>query len=324
MSSQKRVEKTILAIFNKWFPIILTLLIIFLFPPAAIAVIAAYFTAPLLSAVHATTKLPLTIATLVVIFALVSVITAFVYIGLYGIIEVIPTVERQLAPFTNNTDLVGKALTFLEEKVVQYGHALIEYAFSIIQTLFQQLISLFIFLIAYFFALRESGKNRFWFLIYFPVKFRGQAKHTLSEASKLIGTFVSVEARLIFITFIILAIGFSLIGFKSSISIALLISLADSLPFLGIGIFLVPMIAFFLHAENFFVGISLILIYIFTIITRQLAESYMWASTFELKPIHAFFIMACSVYLFGIVGILLTPFLLFAALKIKQHPLFNE
>lgn len=324
MSSQKRVEKTILAIFNKWFPIILTLLIIFLFPPAAIAVIAAYFTAPLLSAVHATTKLPFTIATLVVIFALFSVITAFVYIGLYGIIEVVPTVERQLAPFTNNTDLVGKALTFLEEKVVQYGHALIEYAFSIIQTLFQQLISLFIFLIAYFFALRESGKNRFWFLIYFPVKFRGQAKHTLSEASKLIGTFVSVEARLIFITFIILAIGFSLIGFKSSISIALLISLADSLPFLGIGIFLVPMIAFFLHAENFFVGISLILIYIFTIITRQLAESYMWASTFELKPIHAFFIMACSVYLFGIVGILLTPFLLFAALKIKQHPLFNE
>lgn len=324
MSSQKRVEKTILAIFNKWFPIILTLLIIFMFPPAAIAVIAAYFTAPLLSAVHATTKLPLTIATLVVIFALVSVITAFVYIGLYGIIEVVPTVERQLAPFTNNTDLVGKALTFLEEKVVQYGHALIEYAFSIIQTLFQQLISLFIFLIAYFFALRESGKNRFWFLIYFPVKFRGQAKHTLSEASKLIGTFVSVEARLIFITFIILAIGFSLIGFKSSISIALLISLADSLPFLGIGIFLIPMIAFFLHAENFFVGISLILIYIFTIITRQLAESYMWASTFELKPIHAFFIMACSVYLFGIVGILLTPFLLFAALKIKQHPLFNE
>ena len=311
-------------IFNKWFPIIFTLLIIFIFPPAAIAVIVAYFTAPLLSAVHATTKLPLTIATLVVILALFSIISAFVYIGLYGITEVIPTVERHLAPFTNSTDLVGKALTFLEEKVVQYGHALVEYAFTIIQTLFQQLISLFIFLIAYFFALRESGKNRFWFLIYFPAKFRKQAKHTLSEASKLIGTFVSVEARLIFFTFIILAIGFFLIGFKSPISIALLISLADSLPFLGIGVFLIPMIAFFLHAENFFIGISLILIYFFTITTRQLAESYMWASTFQLKPIHAFFIMACSVYLFGIVGILLTPFLLFAALRIKQHPLFNE
>lgn len=324
MTSQKRVEKMIRVTFNKWFPIILTLLIIFIFPPAAIAVIAAYFTAPLLSAVHITTKLPLTIATLVVIFSLFSVTVAFVYVGLYGIIEVIPAVEKHLAPFTNSTDFVGKALTFLEEKVVEYGHALVEYAFTIIQTLFQQLISLFIFLIAYFFALRESGKNRFWFLIYFPVKFRKQAKHTLSEASKLIGTFVSVEARLIFLTFIILSIGFFLLGFNSPIGIGLLISLADSLPFLGIGIFLIPMIAFFLHAGNFFIGISLILLYFLTIITRQFAESYMWASTFELKPIHAFFIMACSVYLFGIVGILLTPFLLFAALKIKQHPLFNE
>ena len=58
--------------------------------------------------------------------------------------------------------------------------------------------------------------------------------------------------------------------------------------------------------------------------TRQMAESYMWASTFQLKPIHAFFIMACSFYLFGLPGILLTPFLLFAALKVRQHPLFTR
>lgn len=324
MQSNKRHEKLVRAAISKWFPIVLTLVIIFMFPPAAIAVIAAYFTAPLLKAVHSVTKLPLTISTIVVIFSLLSLIVAFVYIGLYGIIEMIPAVERHLAPFTNSTDLVGKTLAFLEKKVVQYGHALLEYALAIIQALFQQIVSLFIFLIAYFFALRESGKNRFWFLIYFPVKFRKQAKRTLSEASKLIGTFISVEARLIFMTFIILSIGFSLLRFGSPIGIALLISLADSLPFLGIGVFLIPMIAFFLHSGNLLVGVSLILLYVITITTRQFAESYMWASTFELKPIHAFFIMACSVYLFGLAGILLTPFLLFAALKIKQHPLFNE
>ena len=317
-------EKMIRTLISKWFPIILTLIVIFLFPPAAIAVIIAYFTAPLLTAVHNVLKIPLTIATLLVIFALLSVIVAFVYIGLYGIIEVIPAVERHLAPFTNSTDFIGITVSFLKEKIVQYGHALIEYTATIIQALFQQLVSLFIFLIAYFFALRESGKNRFWFLIYFPVKFRKQAKHTISEASKLIGTFISVEARLIFITFIILSIGFSVLRFGSPIGTALLISLTDSLPFLGIGIFLIPMIAFFLHSGDLFIGISLILLYLVTITTRQLAESYMWASTFQLKPIHAFFIMACSVYLFGLVGILLTPFLLFAALKIKQHPLFNE
>lgn len=324
MSRQKSVEKMMRTIFKRWFPVIFTLLIIFLFPPIAIAIIVAYFTAPLLLAVHQTTKLPFTIATLIVMLLLASISVAVVYIGLYGIVEAIPTIERHLAPFTNETNFVGKILTFLEVKVVEYGHALIEYAFAFLQTLFQQLMSLFIFLIGYFFALRESGKNRFWFLIYFPSKLRKQAKHTLMEASKLIGTFIYVEARLLFITFIILSIGFFFINFTTPIGIALLISFADSLPFLGIGVFLIPMITFFFYTGDFFTGISLVLIYICTMIIRQFAESYMWASTFELKPIHAFFIMACSVYLFGIIGILLTPFLLFAALKVKQHPLFNE
>lgn len=319
--SQHQMARTI---FIKWFPIILTATVIYFFPPAAIAVIVAFFTAPLLTAVQSTTKLPLTIATLFVMSALTLVSGAFIYIGLHGIMEIVPAVERHLTPFTNSSDVVGKTLAFLETKIVEYGHALLEYTFTIIQTLFQQLISILIFIVAYFFSLRESGKDRFWFLVYFPVVVRKQARHTLSEGSKLIGTFVSVEARLIFITFLILAGGFSLLGFNSPIGIAFLISLVDSLPFLGIGVFLIPMIAFFIHTGNLFVGLSLTLLYFFTLTTRQLAESYMWASTFQLKPIHAFLIMACSVYLFGLAGILLTPFLLFAALKVKQHPLFTS
>ena len=323
MSVYKSKQQLFRTIVIKWLPIILTAAVIYIFPPAAIAVIAAYFTAPLLTAVHSTTRLPLTIATLFVISTLLLMSGAFIYIGLHGIMEIVPAAEHHLAPFANSTDIVGKSLAFLKEKIVEYGHALLEYTFTIIQTLFQQLIGLLIFFVAYFFALRESGKDRFWFLVYFPVMIRKQAKHTLSEGSKLIGTFVSVEARLIFLTFIILAVGFSLLGFNSPIGIAFLISLVDSLPFLGIGVFLIPMIAFFFHTGNLFVGISLTLLYFFTIMTRQLAESYMWASTFQLKPVHAFLIMACSVYLFGLVGILLTPFLLFAALKVKQHPLFT-
>lgn len=322
MSDPKSRQLMAKKIIIKWLPILLTATVIYIFPPAAFAVIGAYFTAPLLTAFHSVTRIPLTISTLCVISMLFIVAGAFIYIGLYGIIEIVPAVERHLAPFTTNTDIVSKTLSFLEGKIVQFGYALLEYTITVIQTLFQQLFSLFIFLVAYFFALRESGKDRFWFLVYFPVKIRKQAKKTLEEASKLIGTFISVEARLIFLTFIILAIGFSLLGFHSSIGIAFLISLVDSLPFLGVGIFLIPMIAFFLHTGDYFIGISLALLYIFTLITRQLAESYMWASTFQLKPIHAFFIMACSIYLFGLIGILLTPFLLFAALKVKQHPLF--
>ncbi|HEX5564504.1 MAG TPA: AI-2E family transporter, partial [Sporosarcina sp.] len=104
---------------------------------------------------------------------------------------------------------------------------------------------------------------------------------------------------------------------------AFLVSIADSLPLLCIGLFLIPMAAFFLYSNQLFIGVSLALLYIFVVMTRQLAESYMWASAFRVKPIHAFFITVCSLYLFGLPGILLTPFLLFTALKIKKHPVFT-
>lgn len=324
MKVQKNNQKIIKTIVIKWLPIILTIIVIITFPPVAIAVILAYFTAPLLNAVHSLTKIPLTISTIFIICLLFFLTGTFVYVGITGIMELVPAVERHLSPFTANTDIISKALAFFEEKIVQYGHAILEYTLMFIQNLFQRLVSFFIFLIAFFFALRESGKNRFWFLVYFPVEMRKQAKKSLSEASKVIGTFVSVEARLIFLTFIILSIGFSFLKFNSPFGIAFLISLVDGLPFLGIGIFLVPMIVFFIHSGNLFVGISLLLLYIFTITIRQFTESYMWASKFQLKPVHAFLIMACTVYLFGFAGILLSPFLLFAAYKIKQHPLFNE
>lgn len=305
-------------------PAFLTLLIIFLVPPAAIAIILAYFTAPLLFVVRNVTKLPLTVATLFVMVFILLAFGGFTYIALHAIIELVPTIERHLAPFTGNTDIVGKVIAFVEGKIVEYGHAMLEFAVTTIQSVFQHIFSFFIFLVAYFFALRESGNNRFWFLVYFPHKIRQSTKRMLLEASKLIGTFVSLEARLMFLTFIILTIGFSLLKFNSPVGMAFLVTLVDSLPFLGTGLFLLPMAAFFLHTDQLIIGISLISLYLFTITTRQLAESYMWASTFQLRPVHAFFIMAGSIYLFGFAGILLTPFLLFAALRIKQHKLFTS
>jgi len=323
MPDNRSKQQAFRKILMKWLPVILTGIILFTVPPAAIAVIFAYFTAPTLHAIRTITKLPLTIATLFVMTLMLFLISAFTYIALHGLIDTVPAVEKHIAPITQNTDFASKLFSFLEDKVVEYGHALLEYTVTIITTVFQQLFSLFIFLVAYFFALRESGKNRYWFLVYFPIQIRRPAKRMFTESGKLIGTFLSVEARLFFLTFLILTIGFIFLRFESPIGNAFIISLADSLPFIGIGLFILPMAAFFLYTNNLFIGLSLILLYLFAMTTRQMAESYMWASTFHLKPIHAFFITATSFYLFGLPGMLLTPFLLFAALRVRQHPLFT-
>lgn len=324
MTHLKRAKKQTTALFVRFFPIIFTLLIFFLFPPVALALIIAFFTEPLLNLIYTTTKLPLTISTLLVIVFICLMTFTFFYISLQGIIDIIPVVEKHLASISPNTDYIEKGIDFLKGKVNMYGQAILDYALLIIQIIVQQLVNIVIFFIAYFFALRESGISRFWFLIYFPVRFRKQAKYTLEKASQLISTFVYVEARLVFITFLILLVGFYFLQFTSPLGLALLISLVDSLPFLGIGLFLIPMIIYFFYSGELWIGFALFILYAGAAIVRQFAESYMWAATFELRPVHAFLILACAVYAFGFIGILLSPFLLFAAFKIKKHPLFTE
>lgn len=324
MTSLKREKKLITAMFVRCFPILFTLVIFFLFPPVAIAIILAFLTSPLLNTVRAVTKLPLTLSTLVVIIFICLMSFSFFYIGLYGLIELIPSVEKHLASIHPNIDYMNRLISFLEESIVTYGQAILDYAFTMIQTIIQQFINLVIFFVAYFFALRESGKSRFWFLIYFPVRFRIQARRNLEKASELFSTFLFVEIKLIFITFLILALGFFILQFSFPLGLAFIISLVDSLPFLGIGLFLIPMIAFFLYTSDIWTGVFLTCIYIVVATTRQFAESYMWASAFQLKPIHTFIILACAVYTFGFIGVLLAPFLLFAAFRIKHHPSFNE
>lgn len=307
-----------------WLPAIFAVVFIYFVPPVGIAIIVAYFTAPILTAIRTVTKLPLTIATFFVMLSILFIVCTFSFIAIHGLIDTVPIVEKHLAQYTAKTDVSGRIFTFLKEKVVEYGHALLEHAITFTTTLFQRLFSLFIFLVAYFFALRESGKDRFWFLIYLPAKMKKPAKRIFTKAGELIGTFVFVEARLFLLTFIILGIGFTLLDFSSPIGSAFLVSLVDSLPLLGIGLFLIPMAAFFFYSNKMIIAVALLLLYVFVITARQMAESLMWASAFRVQPIHAFFITVCSFYLFGLPGILLTPFLLFAALKLKKHPYFIE
>ncbi|WP_432358147.1 AI-2E family transporter [Sporosarcina sp. UB5] len=317
-------QQTFKSLVLQWVPAIMAGIFIFVIPPIGIAIIVAYFTAPILLAFRAMTKLPLTIATLFVMFSILFIVGTFSFIALHGLMDTVPLLEKHLASYTGKTDLTGKVINFFEDKIVEYGHALLEHAIAFTASFFQHIFSMFIFLVAYFFALRESGKNKFWFLVYFPVKMRASAKRVFTKSGELFGTFAFVEARLFLITFIILSVGFSILNFESPIGSAFLVSIADSLPLLGIGLFLIPMAAFFLYSNQLFVGFSLVLLYIFVVMTRQMAESYMWASAFRVKPIHAFYVTICSLYLFGLPGILLTPFLLFAAMKLKKHPAFTE
>ena len=179
-----------------------------------------------------------------------------------------------------------------------------------------------IFIMAFYFSLFESKRDRYWFFVYTPSFVRETWKSYFKRAMELFTTFLYVEVRLIGLTFALLALGFWLLDFHYPLQKAFFIALADCLPFFGIGLILIPLAIYFYLTEQIIVCIAVIVLYIFIQTTRQLTESFLWASTFHVRTVHTFFISAACVLLFGFYGVLLSPFILLFAVKLKQNAIF--
>lgn len=141
---------------------------------------------------------------------------------------------------------------------------------------------------------------------------------------ELISYFIFVEIQLFTLTFILLSAGFYFLSFDTPVTKAFVIALADCLPFLGIGLFLIPLTIYYFFVQQQLLGVAIIVLYLFVQTTRQLTESMLWSHTLHIRMIHTFLISAASILLFGFYGILLSPILLVVAIKLKQSPIFAK
>ncbi|WP_159438436.1 AI-2E family transporter [Edaphobacillus lindanitolerans] len=307
-----------------WLPIVLAAGLCFLVPPLALAVISGYLAAPAVRWLNRRVGIPPSAGALLTELLLIA---AVISVGLFAIREmigVIPEIRSAFSALDLRNPLAEEMLLYADAAIAAAGERLLASSAGLIQTMFSQVFYFFIFLIAFYFALYESSRDRLWFTSLLPRRSREKAKGMFQEGGTLFGTFLSVELRLSLLTFFILAAGLAALGFPAPAGKAFLIALADSLPFLGIGIFLIPMAAYQFAAGNMLLCTALVILYAFVLLTRQIAESHLWASTFQLRPAHAFFIAAASILVFGIPGILLSPVLLFGAARIRHHPAFNR
>ena len=307
----------------KYLWLILYFAILWLILPVSVAVFFAYFLYPVINFFHKHLRIPY-ILSAILISALIFFSTyVLFFMTVQSIISIYPEIKVQV----QNLDILNSGDHILLETIFNKSLSYIDGAImgiaNVLQDILSYIIELFIFIVAFFFAIFESKHNRYWFFIYVPKQYREEWKGYFSKATGLFGYFLYVEFQLFIITFLILSLGLALLQFEHPINKSFLISLADALPFFGIGLFLIPIAIYFFVIGEKFLCFSLIILYIFIQLTRQIAESFLWASTFHLRTVHTFFISAASILLFGVYGILLSPFLLLIAVKIKQKSIYE-
>lgn len=130
-----------------------------------------------------------------------------------------------------------------------------------------------------------------------------------------IGNYLKAEGILILIAFVIVLIGliiFDLVGInvKYPLIMALLIGFVDALPILGSGTIMIPWAVISAFNGDIKLAISLIILYIIVVITRQLIEPRIVSNHIGIHPIFTLIVMYTGFKLIGVLGMFIGPIVL--------------
>lgn len=132
--------------------------------------------------------------------------------------------------------------------------------------------------------------------------------------------FCMVRAYLILmaVTFSVLSFGLWLLSVQNFFPIALLTSLLDLLPVIGIGFVLLPWAVFSLFQGNRLLGFGLLLLYLAINLLRSLLEPKLVGKSIGLPPLVTLLSIYAGLQLFGIASGLLMPTLVLVGIFFSQ------
>ena len=294
---------------TQWIPVGLVVILSFIAYPLAIAILCGYFLFPITNFFHKKIRFPAVLSVLMTEILILAGILFLCIFLLQTLVDLIPMLHEYILKLPVVEIQKHPIFLMFEGKFQSLLNKIMNDLLLSVTHLPSYFFELLLFCIGLFFSLNESFKNRLWFLVYFPQKTRAFCQRALVKASGVINQFISVEVKLFFLTFFLLSVGFAFLGSQQPIKYAFLVSLIDSLPFLGTGLILIPLSIYFFLLNQNTAGIVILLLYLFVQLTRHIVESFLWSSSTQIKAVHVFFLSAAAILIFGVIGILFSPFI---------------
>lgn len=296
-------------IITLWIPIGIIILISFIAYPLTLSILFGYFLFPITNLFYQKWKLPIILSVFFTVALILSGISLFLFFIVQALIDLIPLIHEHILLLPVIELQKHPIFLMFEGKFQGLLNKILNDLLLNITHLPSYFFEVFLFSLGLFFSLNESTKDRLWFLVYFPKKARTVSQKALNKLSIVLNKFISVELKLFFLTFALLSIGFTVLGLHKPIKYAFLVSLVDSIPFLGTGLILIPMSIYFFLMDQRMFGMIILLLYVFVQLTRHIVESMLWSSSMQIKAVHVFFLSAAAILIFGFIGILFSPFI---------------
>ena len=158
----------------------------------------------------------------------------------------------------------------------------------------------------------SSDKERIFGFLRSLLPEKHRQRSNMFRASILRAVLGQIRAALIMlvVTFTELAVGFLLMKLDYAILFALVIAVLDALPVIGAGLFLIPMCIYGIVVGNVTLAVGAGLVYLMTIVVRQLLEPRIIGKQLGLYPLATMMAMYAGLHAMGFLGMILGPLIL--------------
>ena len=144
-----------------------------------------------------------------------------------------------------------------------------------------------------------------------------------SELKKYLGGYCRAQVILMFIAFLIMLTGLSILNINYALLIALAVAVLDALPFFGSGLVLWPWTVVAFLNGNIRLGVGLIIIYAAVALMRHFTEPKLVSSRIGMNPILTLMSMYVGYRTLSIGGLILGPIILMLIISFYKAGAFD-
>lgn len=335
-----------------FFPKILALVgqVVRLFLPFVLGYLVSLILNPLANLLEKRFRLPRTAAAILVVLICVGVLGGIVTAIVIKIIEEIRSIYENFpaiyvnitnawteisAKFSNLYDAMPGAV---QEMLSEFGNNITaslsdlanrEYtpffrsAGNFAKSLPKMFISAIVFVLTTFFMISDAKTVDRAIHRIFSDRFYDKFQKAKEQIKSYVGSYVKAQLIIMFFVFIVLIIGFNILGIEYSLLIALGTAFLDALPFFGSGAVLITWGVISLLTSEFARGAGLLIIYLCVVLVRQMIEPKIVSQKIGMNPIFTLMAMYVGYRLFSIGGMIVGPLLLMLVISLYRAGIFE-
>lgn len=229
--------------------------------------------------------------------------------------------EQYHATIDQNISNIGERIT---AKITSFIGYLFEAVITIITSLPNLTFVFVIAILAAFFISKDWHKLVGWMFSFVSEKIKKSTLTVWSDLQNALFGYVRAQLIMISITAVFIIIGLMILKVDYALTIGLLIGLVDLLPYLGVGLVMVPWIIYAFFQGDLFLGIGLSVLYGIVLVVRSSIEPKVLASSIGLNALATLVAMVIGVKLFHVAGILIGPVTLIFLIALHKAGVFRD